>query len=296
MNNASRCLVTGEKGFIATNLFRHFGENYIPANCDVLNIEQIKSRIREVAPDCVLHLAAISTLKQCEQERDVAWNVNVLGTENVVKAIAEVSPATKLLFFSTAQVYDLNKSGENAIDESYVINPLNYYATTKWEAEKKILEISSRTPVSGLILRLFNHVHCTQGYGVLFEVFRQVLENKEKGARRPIRVGNLDLYRDIGAISDLLSAIESLTSYSRSVNGFSIFNVCNGTKRHLRDLAYLLVEQIGAEANFETDPSLLRVSDPKVILGANSKLKVATSWQPKIISDRELISSFLAAE
>lgn len=72
-----------------------------------------------------------------DQERQLAYDVNVTGTANLAQLAKE--KGVKLVHISTDYVFD----GEKETDyvETDPVNPINHYGVTKLEGEQKLLEI-----------------------------------------------------------------------------------------------------------------------------------------------------------
>jgi len=84
-----------------------------------------------------VHAAALTDVDLCEKDKNLAFNVNVLGTKNVVEACKKVN--AHLVYISTDYVFSGEKGYYSEQDET---NPLNYYGFTKLEGEK-IVESSN---------------------------------------------------------------------------------------------------------------------------------------------------------
>jgi len=65
------------------------------------------------------------------------WDVNVAGTENLLRLIPEYG-ITYLCHLSSAGV--VGKTKMPIVDETSPCNPMNMYERTKWEAEKRVAE------------------------------------------------------------------------------------------------------------------------------------------------------------
>ena len=88
--------------------------------------------------DVILHLAAIVGLPACNKDKKLAKSINVEGTKNVVNML---SPNQQLIHASTVSNYGASL-GE-ICDEKSTLNPISYYAKTKTEAEKIVLDFQN---------------------------------------------------------------------------------------------------------------------------------------------------------
>lgn len=84
-------------------------------------------------PDVVIHCAAVSNIETCEVKRDLAYAVNVRGTENVAREAR--LHGVQFVHISTDAIYD-EVSGR-PLREDDPIRPTNYYGETKRAAEEK---------------------------------------------------------------------------------------------------------------------------------------------------------------
>lgn len=97
---------------------------------DIVNIERLKNLLLIEKPDAIVHAAALGDVDQCEQNKLMAWNVNVRPVVNIA------SLATKFPFFlaylSTDYVFDGKRGNYKEEDPP---NPINYYGLTKLMGE-----------------------------------------------------------------------------------------------------------------------------------------------------------------
>lgn len=102
-----------------------------PASLDVIK--------NDTEHDVVLLLAAKADVDGCEEDKSLgedgpAFKINVGGTQNVVNACKESNK--KIIYISTDFVFDGEKEPPYAYTEDDTPHPLNWYADTKYKAEK----------------------------------------------------------------------------------------------------------------------------------------------------------------
>ncbi len=295
---ANRVYITGAEGFIGGHLSRHLrlcGFDVVASSQDITQDKSFLADLKKVSPTHLVHLASISHPKSCDENPDLAKSVNVGGTAAVLNAAAAVDSLAEFVFASTAQVYGPIGAPEGVLTEESELGPINFYAETKLQGEELVTQFSKETGKKATIFRIFNHVHHTQPAQTFLSSVYRDLGLSESGAKIP--VGNLDLYRDMGAVSDL---IQALSTVIESQNGnrevCEVFNLCNGRPRLLRDLANELATQMKKECLFVLDETRLRKADPIRVVGSYDKFKQSYGWIPKILTDFDLIQSFLTKE
>jgi dTDP-4-dehydrorhamnose reductase len=145
-----RLLVTGGSGLLGSNIARTAAQDFevyatyhsrgsrIPktkfVQLDIRDKQQVGSVLKRIEPDLVIHAAALVNVDYCETHPEESWEINVEGTENVALASKEVN--AKMIFISTDSVFD----GEKGMyGEEDVPHPLNTYARTKLEGERRAL-------------------------------------------------------------------------------------------------------------------------------------------------------------
>jgi dTDP-4-dehydrorhamnose reductase len=102
---------------------------------DITDKEKLIKIITEINPDFIIHLAALTDVNLCEQKKELAREINVKGTKNVVIAAEKIG--ARLIYASTNYIFD-GKRG--MYKEEDAPNPLNFYALTKLEGEREVLK------------------------------------------------------------------------------------------------------------------------------------------------------------
>lgn len=136
---------TGLSGLVGSRIVELLGQEYSfedisrKTGTDITNKDAVFSRIQASSSPVVLHVAAYTDVETAEKEKSLgeesaAWKINVEGTRNIVEACQKTGK--KLIALSTDMVFP----GDKLLPERYVEDddrwPTNWYATTKYEAEK----------------------------------------------------------------------------------------------------------------------------------------------------------------
>lgn len=102
--------------------------------------EKFLSRLEEINPDVVVHLAGIVGDGACASNPEKTVDVNQSATLKIAQYCRENSK--HLVFASTCSVFGAN---DNLVDELGVTNPLSLYAGTKLKAEDYVRMVPKHT-------------------------------------------------------------------------------------------------------------------------------------------------------
>lgn len=128
-----------EHAFLATARGENRTINLGTANyaaMDITNAKQVEEVVLQFRPDVIIHGAAMTHVDQCEQDKELAYKLNVVGTRNVANAARSIN--AHLVHISTDFIFD---GTEGPYDENGTPNPVSYYGETKLEAEKIVQEL-----------------------------------------------------------------------------------------------------------------------------------------------------------
>ncbi len=99
---------------------------------DITNIKMVESFLKKNKAKYIIHLAAIASIPKCEENKELAWEVNVKATRNLLK-IAKRQWIKKFLYLQTACIFSWE---ESPYDENSTPNPKHYYWLTKLASEE----------------------------------------------------------------------------------------------------------------------------------------------------------------
>jgi len=255
-------LVTGGAGFIGSHVTR----GLIERGAAVRVLDDLSSGTRANVPaaaslhvgsvcdpqavaaavagvDAVMHLAAMVSVPECEQEPERCHRVNVEGTRLVADVAAR--EAATLVLASSCAVYGPNNAPP--CSETDPIGPASHYASSKADAEQVV---QAALGERGTCLRLFNVIGGGQradvAYAAVAPIFAEALL-----AGRPLEVHGDGLQtRDLVPVG---LAVEALCRAASSPTGGPI-NVGTGVATNLRSLITLLEAATGTAASITHTP------------------------------------------
>lgn len=209
-------LITGGAGFIGSHAVRRYadGAEVLVVDTDlsrvkvfppgvqyeeygVGNYERLSKTVKSFRPDCILHLAALSRVSDCEEDPVRAYDVNVAGTFNVLRVVSRYN-VPRLVYASTSAVYE--SRAKLPTSEDSPLRPVNRYGITKLAGER-LVNMTNGLGYSCVSLRLFN-VFGPGGEGVADRFLSQKLAGEEAGSLNPSNVR-----RDYVHVDDVIAAI-----------------------------------------------------------------------------------------
>jgi dTDP-4-dehydrorhamnose reductase len=140
-----RVLVTGADGQVGRALLKSFDGSAEVIACnrnslDLANADQIRKKVREVAPDIIINAGAYTAVDRAESERELAFAVN--GRAPGILAEEAQRASALLIHYSTDYVFNGTKTGpwieEDATD------PLSVYGASKLAGEDAISNAGGR--------------------------------------------------------------------------------------------------------------------------------------------------------
>ncbi|MCL5115711.1 MAG: GDP-mannose 4,6-dehydratase [Firmicutes bacterium] len=292
-----RVAVTGSRGFVG----RHVVEEMTGAGhsvwelsgpgegegVDVRDATGLNGLFRDFRPEAVIHLAALSSVRDSWDTPGQTADVNVVGTINVWQA-AKGAGAERFIFVSSGEVYGF---GDAVHTEDERPEPRSPYAVSKYAAELFLSEMGADDAMATVILRPFSHIGPGQSPHFAIPSFARQLWTMKMDGKPCVRAGNVNVSRDFLDVRDVARA------YRRAVETPELrgtFNICSGVNRTLRrviaDMAALL--DLPMPLAIVSEDQRRRKTDVPVMRGSAEKFRTATGWKP-LIAWPETLSAVL---
>jgi GDP-4-dehydro-6-deoxy-D-mannose reductase len=216
----NRILVTGCSGFLASHLLKLlqrqdrnkiFGITEVPGfNYPDVEVFQVDIRRRDdishvleiIRPDLIFHLAAVANVGFAWKNPQLTYDINFMGTSNLLEALQASAPDSRLVMMSSAEVYQTGSEGP--IPESSPTLCQNPYALSKLAMEM-LGDLYWRAFAMNVCkIRAFNFTGPGQDEKFVASDFASQIARIERGERPPvIRVGNLAAVRDFSDVRDV---------------------------------------------------------------------------------------------
>jgi nucleoside-diphosphate-sugar epimerase len=241
--------------------------NFIKA--DILDVDLLEDVTKDV--DGVFHQAALASVQDSFDKPDEYHNVNVNGTENILKLSKKYG--FKVVYASSSSVY--GNPTRIPIKESDEKNPINPYAETKLKKEELAIRYSEMG-VKVIGLRYFNVFGKGQSkeYAGVLKLFLERIRDELS----PKINGDGTQFRDFVHVSDVVNA--NIMSMDSDV-AYGFFNVGTNTSITILDVAKTIIEYSGLDIEPTFGPTLN--GDVHGTVANIDLIKKEIGWKPTIM-------------
>jgi CDP-paratose 2-epimerase len=307
VNVADRLLSSGKRVMIFDNLSRagveqnltwlqeKWGENLLVMESDIRDRRAVAEAVS--GAENVFHFAAQVAVTSSLTDPYYDFEVNALGTLNVLEAVRNTAHQPPVIFASTNKVYgDLDDLGiimngtryypenqfyhQNGISEKRSLDFHSPYGCTKGVADQYMLDYARTFGLKTVVFRMSciygPHQFGTEDQGWVAHFLIQALKGK------PITLyGDGKQVRDILFVEDLVDAYLLAMENINHLSG-NAFNIGGGVHNtvSLVELCEMIGEISGEKPDVRFDE--WRPSDQKYYVSDFSKFTSATGWKPQV--------------
>ena len=309
-NLASDALSRGDELVVFDNLYRNGSRENLAwlqtqgnlkfEHGDIRNQNDITRVIQTFQPDAIFHLAGQVAMTTSIANPRMDFEVNILGTINLLEAVRQHCPNAAVAYSSTNKVYgDLEQYSYVESDTRYEClekprgfdeaTPLNFqspYGCSKGAADQYMLDYAR---IFGLKTVVFRHSSMyggrqfsTYDQGWIGWFCQKAIEKKSLKAVTPFTIsGNGKQVRDV------LHAIDMQTLYMAAVDRIElvsgrVFNIGGGSGNSLSllELFHALEGLLSVNLDYVKMPP--RLSDQKIFVADIGLAKDLLGWEPKV--------------
>jgi GDPmannose 4,6-dehydratase len=263
-----------------------------PCECalvDILNPAAVEAALRKSPPDEIYYLAAFHHATEDAIELSAAellrcsFDVHVLGLLNVLQAMEECAPRTRLFYAASSHVFGTPKSEWQ--NEQTPLTPNSAYGISKAAGLQCCQLYRQQKGIFAATGILFNHESSWRKPSFLSQKIVQGALRARHDAAYKLVLGDLEARVDWGYAPDYVEAMFRILQLPEA----SDFVVASGEMHTVREFAEIAFSAVGLDwrQHVETDARLLnKTSHP--LRGDSDKLRAATGWSPAV-TFREMV-------
>ena len=267
---------------------------------DIRNFGDVANIVKSYNPQVVFHLAGQVAMTKSIADPRHDFEVNALGTLNVLEAVRMYTPEAIVVYSSTNKVYgSLEQYSYNEMETRYVCvdkpfgfdeeTPLDFsspYGCSKGAADQYMLDYAR---VYGLKTVVFRHSSMyggrqfptyDQGWVAWFCLKGVEVKNNRSAAPFTIS-GSGKQVRDILHVDDMVKLYFAVVTASGVPSG-SVFNIGGGHDSSVSVLELLDIIGSKLEISMQFEQISQRQSDQKVFIADTRKIQQIVGWEPKI--------------
>lgn len=257
---------------------------------DLMDVSSLQQVFEKYDFECVIHFAALIEVGESQENPELYYQNNLLGTLNLLKVMNE-SGVKKIVFSSTAATYGIPESFP--IMETDPKKPINTYGRTKYMVEQVLEDYTRSYDFSAICLRYFNACgadlllrtgenHDPESH--LMPIIFQVATQKREvlfinGNDYDTKDGTC--IRDYVHTLDLASAHHLAFELLQKESGGYFQAINLGTKSGHSILEIYEAAKKITNKEIPTKIGARRSGDPAVLVADNTKAKSLLGWEPK---------------
>ena len=243
--------------------------------------------------DYIVHLAALSSLPECESDPLEAMKINFLGTVNLVNYFLD-SKLQGFVNASTSAIYENNS--EYPFSETFSIDPHLIYPQSKLISENYLRAQKKTRSFPSISLRFFNIIGPYQDYERISPPLVNYIIREFVADRRPTLYSDGEQRRDYISVYDACEAI--IMAFSLCSSRENVFNICSGETLSVKDIVGMIQTSMGVSiepsynppdllwekydnlfrGKYSLDKRIVKNETTKLSVGDHSKFAELTKW------------------
>jgi GDPmannose 4,6-dehydratase len=257
----------------------HLEDRVTLHQADLLDQLSIIDVFREVKPDEVYNLAAMSFVPTSWSQPVLTGEFTAIGVTRVLEAIRLLDPRG-IRFYQASSSEMFGKVQETPQRETTPFYPRSPYGVAKvyghW-ITVNYRESYGMFCCSGI---LFNHESPRRGREFVTRKVTDGVARIKLGLAKELRLGNLDAKRDWGFAGDYVKAMWKMLQQDRPDD----YVIATGETHSVRDLVSTAFACVGLDWRkyVVQDPALMRPAEVDLLVGDRSKAERVLGWRPEV--------------
>ncbi|MBU1885965.1 GDP-mannose 4,6-dehydratase [Patescibacteria group bacterium] len=255
---------------------------------DLTDQEKTFALIKKLQPNHIYHLASLAAVGKSFNNTKQVLDNNTQLQLNILEAVKQFTPQSRLLVIGSAMEYDLINSypghSSQAVTETYPLGPASPYGVSKTIQDLLAYAYAQSFNLDIIRVRPFNHIGERQTPDFAVPAFAQQIVAIENGQQKNLKVGNLTAVRDFTDVKDMVKAYLLLMEKGKSGQ---VYNIGTGHGYEMQKVLDILISLAKTKIEVEIDQARMRPSDVPIAV-ANPKKIQDLGWQPTIKLEKTL--------
>jgi GDPmannose 4,6-dehydratase len=248
--------------------------------------------VKDVAPQEIYNLAAMSQVRDSYDHPEVAQDINAVGLLRLMEACRTLGLDARIYQACSSEMF--GKVRETPQTEATPFHPRSPYGASKVAAYNyaKVWREAYGTRVSCGIL--FNHESPRRGEAFLSRKVCKAVAEIAAGRRDTLTLGNLEAKRDWGYAPEYVAWIHSILQHPEPDD----FVIATGETHSVREFAAAAFARVGVtdwERHVDYDRSLRRPAEVDLLCGDADKSRRVLGFEAKV-KFAELVNIMVDAE
>ncbi len=273
---------------------------------DLSDTPSLDRLVKEVQPDEVYNLAAMSHVKVSFEIPEYTSDVDGLGVMRLLEAIRKNCPAARFYQASTSELF--GKVQQIPQSETTPFYPRSPYGVAKLYAYWAVVNYREAYGLFACNGILFNHESPRRGETFVSRKITLAAVKMAAGQQDKLLLGNLDAKRDWGYAKDFVEGMWMMLQHPVPED----YVLATGQTTTVRTFVELAFKELGFDVEWrgsgveekgfdrntgrllvEVSPDFFRPSEVDLLIGDSSKAKKQLGWESKT-SIEELVRLMIA--
>jgi GDPmannose 4,6-dehydratase len=240
--------------------------------------------IKEVKPDEIYNLAAMSHVRVSNEMPAFTIKTNSLGTLALLEICRNILPNIKFYQASSSEMFG-NSCDEDGFQRlTTPMRPVSPYGCSKLLAYNLVCHYRNAYKLHACNGILFNHESPRRGSNFVSNKIIKTAVQIKKGLKVKLELGNLDSKRDWGHSYDYVRAMHKIINYEKARD----FVVATGKTYSVRDFCKITFDKLNLDYQDYViiNDKYKRPEELNYLRGDSSEVKKILNWEPTYTFDQ----------
>lgn len=262
---------------------------------DLLDLSAVIHLIQETQPDEIYNLAAQSFVSESFSHPTKTYEINSVGTLNLLECIRLTNKKIKFYQASTSEMF--GNVSDSPQDEGTAFHPKSPYGVSKLYAHWMTVNYRDNYNMFAVSGILFNHESPLRGLDFVTRKITHTIAEIKAGKIASFALGNLDARRDWGFAKDYIEGMWKMLQ----VDTPDTFVLATGKSETVRTFLTMAFEYAEMDIKFEgsrenelvidkktgailvkINPNFYRAGEVHSLIGNPQKAKKILGWEPRL--------------